>query len=666
MSGNTQSGREAARAHRQGQKTGKNRTSQPTRPTAKVAPRAEQTATPAATPAPAAQSPVRRPVAPTSAPVAVAGGREAAKQARQQQKTGKVSRTQGTPNPHPKAKAKMKDQEPLVQPREKTAESTAPNRNTDRKKVNTNTGPVAQSGGRNASKAYRKAGSKGKSAQSALKSKGTQSGVVAKMANPDASTREIAKQIRAERCTKGKQGCAPAESAGAKRRQAKEQRPGVPSKVGETTTLSGQSVTGTQVGQGRKVMTGAETGACQLVSGTEYLGSEEFAGSCDTQPSAQPAKVTQTQTTRGQIVSGNEVGNSESVTGDRTGQCSAITGTEYIPADQSQMFCGTDAAVKSAQTAFTVMSQPSQEGRTSKVTGGENYKSHSTTIRPQNSPQKVVASMTAMGTMTTGTQVGRQSDVTGTEAGSCGTVTGTEYQSSEEAIACGVEPAQPAKKVTISATTAGQTITGDRSGGNFEMTGAESGACQSVTGTGYIAAEQAASCSPDQQAMIAQRQRQGVNHAVSGIQPGPQGLTGAQKGACEVVTGTHYQGQDQTAMVCDASNVAMPGQTDFPQVMGQSAMPVAMPMAPVAEVQQDEGTKITGDGWDRSSKVTGTEGPWASQRNSSIRGASGQPPMGAANFRPVAMEEVPQSPITGSAGNTNVGAKVTLSGGARA
>ena len=667
MSGNTQSGREAAKAHRQGQKSGKSNTSA-TRPTANIAPVAKVVAkttsapAPAATPAPA-QSPARRSVAPSSAPVAVAGGREAAKQARAQQKSGKVSRTQGTPNPHPKAKAKMKDQEQLVEPREKTAESSAPKRTTGRK-VNANNGPVVQSGGRNASKAFRKAGSKGKAAQAAFKTKGTQSGAVAKMANPDASTRDIAKKIRAERCTKGKQGCVPAESSGAKRRQAKESRPGVPQKVGETSTLSGQSVTGTQVGQGRKVMTGAEAGACKLVSGTEYLGAEEFAGSCDTQPAAKPAKVTQTKTTRGQVVSGTEVGNSENVTGDMAGQCSAITGTEYIPADQSELFCGADAPAKSVQTGFSVMSQPSQQGQTSKVSGGDNYKSQSTTIRPQNGPTKVVASMTAMGSMTTGTQVGRMGNVTGAEAGTCKSVTGTEYQSSEETLACGMEPEASATKVTTSTTTAGQTITGDRSGGNSDITGAEAGSCQAVTGTGYMGAEQAATCSTEQQSMITQRQRQNVNQAVTGVQPGPQGLTGAQKGACELVSGTHYQGMDQTSMVCNAANAAMPGQSDFPQMMGSRMPAPAAAPAPAVEVQQ--GTTITGDGWDRSSKVTGTEGPWAAQRNASIRGASGQAPMGAAQFRPVAMKEVPQSPITGSSGNTEVGAKVTLSGGARA
>lgn len=658
-------GRDAARKHRQGQKTGKAQATA-TRPTANIAAKAAEqapiaTTAPAAAPAPA-PAPVRRQVAPVAAPVAVAGGREAAKQARAQQKTGKVNRTQSTPNPHPKAKAKTKDQEPLVQPREKSEVSSAPARNTDRK-VKATTKPVVQAGGRNASKAFRKAGAKGKAAQAVLKAQGTSSGAVAKMSNPDASTREIAQKIRAERCTKGKQGCSTATSAGAIR-QAKRKSSGNPEKVGETTTLSGQSVTGTQVGQGRKVMTGAETGACQLVSGTEYLGTEEFAGSCDTQPTAKPAKVTQTQTTRGQIVSGTEVGNKESVTGDRAGQCSAVTGTEYIPADQAELLCGADVSTKPATNAFSVMSQPSQ-AKKSGVTGGDNYKSTSTTLRPSNGPSKVVTSMTAMGNATTGTQVGRQADVTGTEKGSCKNISGTGYRSAEESTSCGVTEESVATKVTTSATTAGQVVTGDRSGDISGMTGAEAGSCKAVTGTGYMGAEQVKSCSPEAQSQIMQRQRQNVNHAVTGVQPGPQGLTGAQTGACQLVSGTHYLGNDQVSMVCDSSNASTPGEADFPNMV--NAQPMMAQQAPVAPTEvAEQGSRITGDGWDRSSKVTGTEGPWASQRNSSIRGASGQSPMGAAQFRPAAMEEVPQSPITGSSGNTDVGAKVTLSGGARA
>ncbi|QCU89466.1 CsoS2 family carboxysome shell protein [Thiomicrorhabdus sediminis] len=673
MSGTTptQSGREAARAHRQGMKRGKTaRTSSPVSAKRRPEPVAPVASAPVAQPT-AAKSPVTRPaVRVATAPVesASAAGRKAAKQKRQQLKSGKVSRTQSSTNPHPKAKARQ-DREPLVEVSERKPVATStPTRPTDSKVAVKAEAKSSESSGRSMARAWRKAGAKGKAGQSAYKSKGTQSGALAKMANPDASTREIARKIRAERCSRGKAGCATAETASSKKsRQSKASRT-APEKVGESNTLSGQRVSGTQVGQGRKAMTGAETGACQLVSGTEYLGTEEFANNCDSTPNAKPAKVTQTQTTRGQTISGNEVGRSKSVTGDESGTCSAVTGSEYLPADQSALFCGGQAPTKAASTGFSVMSQPSQANTGSKVTGGDSYKSQSVTLRPNSAPEKVVASKTAMGMTTTGTQVGRLENVTGSEKGVCKNVSGTGYQSAEEAQEyCDKPAASTANKVTTSGTSRGQSITGDRSGGyDNNMTGAEAGSCKAVTGTSYMGTEQLATCSAEQQQEAQQRMRQGINHAVSGVQPGPVGLTGAQKGACTLVSGTHYQGNDQTAMVCDSANAAQPGQSDFPQMMN-SAMQAAPMAAPVQEAPvEQQASRITGDGWDRGSKVTGTEGPWAAQRNSSLRGTKGQAPMGASQYRPASMEEVPQSPITGSSGNTNVGAKVTLSGGARA
>lgn len=655
---NAQSGRAAAIARRKAQVNGKG--AQPS-----AAPLVARRSDPTPAPEPVvvtsfapSEPSARRQVAVAVAPVASAAGREAAKLKRQQQKNGKSTAEAAKPMPHPKAKAKQKLEEPLVEVRQVKTEKPA--KRQDRRIAVKSEVNLVQSSGRLQSKAYRQAQAKGKIGQEAFKSKGaSQSGAKAKLANPDASTRDIAKQVRAERCSRGKT-C----STGVKRpsRQARSTQ-AVPQKVGESQTLSGQTVSGTLVGQGRKKMTGAESGACQLVSGTEYLGAEEFSGHCGTQPSAMPAKVTQTQTTRGLVVSGSTgVGRSDKMTGNEPGSCSAITGTEYLPADQSQMFCGSPAA-KAKPMGFSVMSQPAQQ-KANKVTGGDSRQSQSITIKPKTpakTPQKVVASQTAAGVNTTGSQVGRLQAVTGTEKGACKAVTGTGYQSAEEAdVLCQMPAVETAPKVVVSGTLGGQKITGDRSGGSANMTGSHAGSCQAVTGTPYVGAEQAASCAAPRQTEMQQRRRQGANPPISGVQPGPQGLTGAQKGACKLVTGNHYQGLDQTAMVCETSQAAVPGESDFPMMIGQAMPPVA-----ASEAVVEQGAKITGDGWDRGSKVTGTDGPWAAQRNASIRGAKAQSPMGASQFRR-ANFELPMSPITGSAGNTDTGAKVTLSGGARA
>jgi hypothetical protein len=77
------------------------------------------------------------------------------------------------------------------------------------------------------------------------------------------------------------------------------------------------------------------------------------------------------------------------------------------------------------------------------------------------------------------------------------------------------------------------------------------------------------------------------------------------------------------------------------------------------------GSRVTGDAWHEQSRVTGTEGASSLARNMSMRGSPRGAGANAQVFREVARPDVPESRITGSAGNTGKGAVVTLSGGAR-
>ena len=207
-------------------------------------------------------------------------------------------------------------------------------------------------------------------------------------------------------------------------------------------------------------------------------------------------------------------------------------------------------------------------------------------------------------------------------------------------------------------------------------------------------------------------------------------MTGAEKGACEPVTGTPYVGADQAAQACPAS-AAEPNSPDFPQAAGDTGwgeFSVAPPAHAAAEdhntgvtgsryeaghitgpfgmasgkvtgtedarfgsgsvnsssVQEsaepkmvservksritgegmDAGPTITGDDWDRGDRVTGTEGSSAQVRNPSVRG-----PMNAMARKAVAevKKEAPQpvSRVTGSSGNYEGGSLITYFGGAR-
>jgi hypothetical protein len=314
-------------------------------------PQAETVATPAET-APRTTTTRRKAVA--AAPVATAAGRDAAKQHRKTQVSGsrKSSASPAQIRTNPRMKAKP---EPILEPRAKSGNRPAPapvatstSNGAERKKgVKKVAAAANMSQGRKMSVAWRKSLGKGKAGQDAYKSKSSQSGAVARISNPDASTREIARQVRAERCSKG--GCATTGSDKGSSAQRRGRQKPVPEKVAFSKTLSGQTVSGGQVGQGK--MTGAETGSCKLVSGTEYLGAEEFATHCKDVPAAKPAKVSHSTTAKGQMISGNEVGRSASVTGDESGQCQGVTGTDYLPANQSDLFCDSSSSGKPMQTS---------------------------------------------------------------------------------------------------------------------------------------------------------------------------------------------------------------------------------------------------------------------------------------------------------------------------
>jgi hypothetical protein len=217
---------------------------------------------------------------------------------------------------------------------------------------------------------------------------------------------------------------------------------------------------------------------------------------------------------------------------------------------------------------------------------------------------------------------------------------------------------------------------------------------------------------------------------LTGIQPGVGGKTsGDARGACEPVSGTPYVGADQFAAACPATpaDTASP---DFPQPLERAPwqqFSVTSPsggaqgalgstgvtgsryeqghitgpfgMAPgkvtgteearfghetvqagdmrpqtVAEVEgrvksritgegQEAGLKITGDDWDRGNNITGTEGTSAKRRNPTRR--SGPAASMAVESKRNEDMPLPVSKVTGGSGNTERGSLVTYSGGAR-
>jgi hypothetical protein len=460
-----------------------------------------------------------------------------------------------------------------------------------------------------------------------------------------------------------------------------------PRKVTVTTTSHGNAVSGNRIGRGGNV-TGNEPGTCQRVTGDEYISADQSQGYCGEWLAKSPRKVTRAETSKGKVMTGSNVGRSEKVTGDEPGMNRQLTGTQYT--------------------------RPEDIGA---------------------APAKVGRSTTLRGGIVTGTTVGRRERMTGDEPGSCRDITGDDYVGQEQYSAfCNTTPAPADRKVGASATGKGLQVTGTMTDRKGRVTGNEPGTCKAVTGTPYAGADVYGNyCPAEDVAQAGMRTRQSratPGMPLTGIQPGVGGkMSGDARGACEPVSGTPYVGADQFAAACPATpaDTASP---DFPQSLERAPwqqFSVASPsggaqgalgstgvtgssyeqghitgpfgMAPgkvtgteearfghdklqagdmrpqaAGEVEgrvksritgegQDAGLKITGDDWDRGNNITGTEGTSAKRRNPTRRSA----PAASMAIEPKRNEDMtlPVSKVTGGSGNTERGSLVTYSGGAR-
>jgi len=588
--------------------------------------------------------------------------------------------------------------------------------------------------------------------------KATTAASVARHGNPDLSSREIALRVRELRSKSGATGnqrsgetrpCGPNRN-GSKQNAATDAH----WKVGVSETSSGQLVTGTQANRSIKT-TGNEASTCRSVTGTQYLGADTIDTFCQSAPSyKQPSKIGVTNTSHGNFVTGNEVGRSEKVTGDEPGTCKRLTGTEYVSANQSNTYCGgsvnqSPRKVGESQTLDGRNVTGVMVGRSDLVTGNEAGYARDLTgdqylgadpLPSGRAAQKVNSLKTVRGSSVTGTDVARSNWVTGNEAGSCKRVTGDEYVGAEQYQSfCGNKPVPEAAKVGLSITNKSQSVSGTMTGRSELVTGDEPGSSKAVTGTPYAGLEQSSQFGNTSNTKEIQQRtpkRLGTPGSnLTGLQPGIGGvMTGAEKGACETLTGTPYVGRDQLGQACGTSSVAVdhndsnnlpwtefsvqsPARSaqkdrekassvtgnryeDSSRITGpfdmaankitgteqfrfdnkefqqkqqdkQAVIEVntseqekeSRPVSRVTGEGQSAGLNITGDDWDRGDRVTGTEGVSARKRNPSRPGGRSAMP----SFESKRNLETPEPDflITGSSGNTREGQMVTFSGGAR-
>ena len=468
-----------------------------------------------------------------------------------------------------------------------------------------------------------------------------------------------------------------------------------PSKVQVTRTSNGNAVSGNELGRSKKV-TGNEPGTCKQVTGNEYVSDKqtdlfcsssgskakkstlssagmrsgtsrasankdrtsqvtghesgqnrELTGTPYTQRNSRvassnqaPAKVGISETLRGGKVSGTLLGRSEHVTGDEPGSCRNVTGDEYTSQEQYKTFCNT---------------------------------------APSPSDYKVGVSKTVNDKQVTGTLTDRNDHVTGNEPGTCKAVTGTPYASANQFTAhCDSDAvATAAARTRRQRYTSGAMMTGIQPGIDSTTTGNQKGRCEPVSGTPYVGADQLANVcpstpaepnSPDFPQTLAnapwgQFSTTAPNHAaqsteshsaVTGSRYEQGTITGPFGMATGKVTGTE-EARFNGSPVVSKPVTNMPASTAVQDDRAQSR---------ISGEGMDGGTSITGDDWNRGKHVTGTEGLSATRRNPTRRGGSAIDQQQTPKKRNTEIA-APTSKVTGGSGNTDKGALITYSGGAR-
>ncbi|MFC1751491.1 CsoS2 family carboxysome shell protein, partial [Pseudomonadota bacterium] len=499
---------------------------------------------------------------------------------------------------------------------------------------------VAATTGRLVSKARRSAASgRGKVGLEAHR-QGVSSASLARQANPDISSRELARVVRDQRSRSGAQGSA---SGQATRRQ----RP--------RNAAEAMQVSGTKVGHTEK-LTGDEAGLCHSgVTGTAYMAAEIFDDFCQDAPPKAAVKVETTETLTGnRVTSGGKVGGASVLTGIDAGSCRNVTGSEYL--------------------------------------GREHFASQCDTT-PEPSAAKVSHSQTQRGTVISGPKASRAEKVSGNEKGTCSAVTGTPYAGMEtfESYCSTAEQRESrSRSVMPDRQAGGKDITGIQPGlANKQMTGGETGACQAVSGTPYLAASEVKEVCGAAPAVMGDADfPQPLSEVASGqfsLVPSVAGVANVVSKAVERkqpasvapartpisggVTGTGYEGQDSITGTFSMGKGKVTG-TEQSRFGGRANNVVAVETKPQAAAKPNSvtgeglstGLNITGDDWDRGDRVTGTEGGSAAKRNPTIRGPMNAMPEMASKREPLV--ERPSANVTGGSGGSQ-GSAVTVSGGAR-
>jgi hypothetical protein len=142
-------------------------------------------------------------------------------------------------------------------------------------------------------------------------------------------------------------------------------------KVGASATGKGMQVTGTMTDRKGKV-TGNEPGTCKAVTGTPYAGADSYEKFCPAEDAARAGMRTrQSRTTPGMPLTGIQPGIGGKTSGDARGACKPVSGTPYVGADQFAAACpATPADTASPDFPQSLERTPWQQFSVSSPSGG--------------------------------------------------------------------------------------------------------------------------------------------------------------------------------------------------------------------------------------------------------------------------------------------------------
>ncbi len=489
-----------------------------------------------------------------------------------------------------------------------------------------------------------------------------------------------------------------------------------PPKVADTETYAGKKVTGVRIGRGFN-MTGDEAGTDMQVTGTQYIGRETGFN-----PREGGVKVGASRTQGGLVVTGTQVRSKVMITGDESRSAGRITGE----ADQD---VGDDVINRREQGAYTSMQFQRQNNPHGQTVFGTNLGRSAKSVGSRSRDLERAIEQTDGGLAISGTALGRSSRVTGDEAGSCHPITGDQYlmpagaqqmcdadgkksrQRTGAAMGMNGRPDPvTGEKVVVSESWTRQRVTGVDVEHNTNVTGDEYGVCSPITGTPYVGpAQYETFCATGDANCAAQLATPGLtagNRVTGDTARSVEYVTGTHRGSERSITGTPYyradvEGEMNNNVVDrvnksfsirspqrDSQLKAGTAAVDAPSAEGRITGTFAaghgkitgnqeFHFAPRLKAEQAGRTMITGEGrvagpaitgsaWTETRKVTGTEGPTATERNPSERAGKPQAFAGSNAFKGKGRHEEPRKIVTGMVGwSAKSAAKVTLSGGAQ-